>query len=206
MGRPPIGTKAMTSTERSRRYRAGLATKPATKPSPTSDSAKDARIRKLEAELEQARKSIADLERRGAGESQLTRSTRGGVRQEFGKLGRLRAEINRLKSDIFKLKAMLQEEPDATKLRKKVVDQRVEMASMRQVMKKIAKERDEYQSRVKSYKRLGHTEIARLLTRQNYNLIIKALHSDRMKQCTAAELATAERLVITLRPLFIEDQ
>jgi len=27
MGRPPIGTKAMTSTERSRRYRAGLASK-----------------------------------------------------------------------------------------------------------------------------------------------------------------------------------
>jgi hypothetical protein len=31
MGRPPIGKTAMTNTERSRRYRAGLATKPAKK-------------------------------------------------------------------------------------------------------------------------------------------------------------------------------
>jgi hypothetical protein len=37
MGRPPIGKAAMTSTERSRRYRAGLATKPAaTKPATKS--------------------------------------------------------------------------------------------------------------------------------------------------------------------------
>ena len=47
MGRPPIGKAAMTSTERSRRHRAGLATKPATKTPPASDAAKDARIREL---------------------------------------------------------------------------------------------------------------------------------------------------------------
>jgi len=66
MGRPPIGKVAMTSTERSRRRRAGLATKPAatkpaepaTKSSPAPDTAKDrqsasfkARIAELEAEL-----------------------------------------------------------------------------------------------------------------------------------------------------------
>jgi len=37
----------------------------------------------------------------------------------------LRGENAKLKSDIIKLKAMLQEEPDAAKLRKKVVDQQV---------------------------------------------------------------------------------
>jgi hypothetical protein len=34
---------------------------------------------------------------------------------------------------------MLQEGPDAAKLRKKVIDQQVEMASMRRVMKAITK-------------------------------------------------------------------
>jgi hypothetical protein len=76
MGRPPIGKVAMTNTERSRRYRAGLAaqpaatkfatkpfaTKPVTKPSPEPEASKDqeiaklkARIRELEAELAHAR-------------------------------------------------------------------------------------------------------------------------------------------------------
>jgi hypothetical protein len=68
MGRPPIGKAAMTSTERSRRYRAGLATKPAaTKPSLAPDTAKDACIRKLEVELERERvahlKTLAKFER-----------------------------------------------------------------------------------------------------------------------------------------------
>jgi len=50
---------------------------------------------------------------------------------------------------------MLQEEPDAAKLRKKFVDQQVEMANLRQVMKKIAKERDQYKARVKPNYRGG---------------------------------------------------
>jgi hypothetical protein len=43
MGRPPIGKRAMTSTERSRRYRAGLkrAPEPTTKPSPERDRSAD---------------------------------------------------------------------------------------------------------------------------------------------------------------------
>jgi hypothetical protein len=95
---------------------------------------------------------------------------------------------------------MLQEEPDAAKLRKKVVDQQTEMAGLRRAFKRTAKERDKYQKR----KRLKYQEAERLLIPRNHSVLIKALHSDRMKQCTAAELATAERLAIALRPLFDE--
>jgi hypothetical protein len=48
---------------------------------------------------------------------------------------------------------MLQEEPDAAKLRKKVVDQRVEMASLRQEMRRLAKERDKYRMQCTSLPR-----------------------------------------------------
>jgi hypothetical protein len=56
MGRPPIGRRAMTSTERSRRYRAGMAaTKPATKSaasgSPDALAAKDREIARLKARI-----------------------------------------------------------------------------------------------------------------------------------------------------------
>src|SRR5262245_22816097 len=167
-----------------RRRRAGIETAPA------SDAAKDQEIARLKARVRelgaQARKSTANSERHG--------QVAHGRRQEFTEVGRLKAEIGRLKSDIIKLKAALQEEPDTAKLRKKIVDQQVEMASMRRVMKKIAKERDEYQARVKAYQRPKHREARRLLTRENYNAIIKAMHSDRAKHVTAAELATAERL------------
>src|SRR5262249_44652307 len=101
----------------------------------------------------------------------------------------------------IKLKAMLQEKPDAAKLCEKVVDQQVEMASMRRVMKEIAKERDQYQSRVKAYRQSKHQEARRLLTKKNYSVIIKALHSDRTKQVEPAERAEAERMVTALRPL-----
>jgi hypothetical protein len=54
MGRPPIGKVAMTSTERSRRYRAGLTAKPAaTKPTQKDKEIAwlKARIRELEARI-----------------------------------------------------------------------------------------------------------------------------------------------------------
>jgi chromosome segregation and condensation protein ScpB len=100
---------------------------------------------------------------------------------------------------------MLQEEPDAAKLRKKVIDQQVQVASMRRVMKEIAKERDQYQIQVKAYRQPKHQEAWRLLTRKTYGDIIKALHPDRTKHVTAAELATAGRLITALRPLFDEN-
>src|SRR5262245_65396977 len=177
-----------------RRRRAGIEAAPAPAAAKDQEIARlRARVRELEA---QARKSTSNSERRG--------QVAHGRRQEFTEVGRLKAEIASLKSDIIKLKAALQEEPDAAKLRKKVVDLRVEMASMRRVMKKIAKERDEYQSRVKAYRQPKHQEARRLLTKKNYSVIIKALHSDRTKQVDAAEKAEAERMVIALRPLFDE--
>ena len=180
-------------------------TKGRVKPSPAADTAKDTRIRELETELAQARQRIAKLEQRGEG--RLTRSHREerGRPVEFTEVGKLRAEIGRLKSDILKLKAALQEEPDAAKLRQKVVDQQVAMAGLRQALKKTAKERDEYRVRVNAYRQPKHQEARRLLTGANYRVIIKALHSDRSKHVTAAELAAAERVATGLRPLFDEE-
>ena len=200
MGRPPIGKVAMTSTERVHRFRAKHRTgKPETKRNETRGINALLTIAKLKAR-------IAELEQR-RGESQVTRSHREerGRPVEFTEVGKLRAEVGRLKSDIIKLKMMLQEEPDAAKLRKKVADQQVEMANLRRAFKKTAKERDQYQARVKAYRQPKHQEARRLLTRENYRVLIKALHSDRSKHVTAAELATAERLVVALRPLFDED-
>src|SRR5262249_10509529 len=108
--------------------------------------------------------------------------------------------IGKLKSDIIKLKMMLQEEPDAAKLRKKVVEQQVEKASLLRELKRVAKERDQYLTRT----RLKYREARHLLTRQSYNVIIKALHPDRAQHVTAAEKAAAERVVTGLRPLFDE--
>jgi hypothetical protein len=77
MGRPPIGKIAMTSTERSRRYRAGLATKPtATKPAkPATKPAGREGEARLQRELAAARGRIAELEaqlaRRAAAEASI---------------------------------------------------------------------------------------------------------------------------------------
>jgi len=235
MGRPPIGDRAMTSTERSRRRRVGLAVKPAkatatkpaepaTKPSPV----KDARIRAFDAELaqkfERYRESFKDgleairqlkaenavlkaelAKRRSEGQVTRGHRERAGERPvEFTEAGKLRAEIGRLKSDIAKLKMMLQEEPDAAKLRKKVVDQQVEMASLRRNIKQLVKERDEYRSKSERYAMAKHREARAQLTRKNHNTIIKALHVDRDKSLTAEEIAEARRVAIALRPLFGE--
>jgi hypothetical protein len=186
-----------TNAERQRRYIARLKAKAAAQGG-VSNAAIETELAKLRAENAALKAELA--KRRGEGH--LTRSHREerGRPVEFTEVGRLRAEIGRLKSDIHKLKAALQEEPDAAKLRKKVIDQQAEMASMRQVMKKIAKERDQYKVRVKP----NYREARRLLTRQNYGVIIKALHPDRARHVTAAELAEAGRLAAGLRPLFAE--
>jgi hypothetical protein len=238
MGRPPIGKVAMTSTERSHRYRAQHAKPAAAKPDGSATAAAQAEIARLKAEIARLKAAqakqpappesappsqdsakdreiarlkarIAELERRGEG--QLTRGRREeqfSERRErlskvdFSEVGKLRAENGRLKSDIIKLKMMLQEEPDAAKLRKKVIDQQVEVASMRQVMKKIAKERDEYRTRANRYAQPKYAEARRLLTRDNHNVIVKALRPDLISYASPTELATAAKLVTALRPLF----
>jgi len=183
----------MSGAERMRRHRARqVVTKPITK-STAAVAKLEARVVELEEELARERA------RRGETKTGIARTA--GRRQEFGtEIGRLRAEIGKLKSDITKLKAMLAEEPDAARLRKKVVDQQVEVTSMRRVMKKIAKERDEYRARVEP----KYREATGLATRATFNAIIKALHFDRRQQIKPNELAEAERLFITLKPLFVE--
>ena len=199
MGRPPIGERAMTAAEKQRRYRAR---KFGNKPRVTK-SALAAEIAALKQQLAQAHKRIAELERRG----ELTRGRRDSGQTGaavFSEVGKLRAEIVKLKFDIIKRKAMLQEEPDAAKLRKKVIDQQIEMAGLRRNIKLLVKERDGYQARIRGMQPKKYGEARRLLTRKNHGLIIKALHSDRSKHVTADELAEAERLAVALRPLFDE--
>jgi hypothetical protein len=125
----------------------------------------------------------ADLEQRGARDGQLTRSTRAGPRLEFGEVGKLQAEIGKLKSEILKLKAALQEEPTRPSCARRSSISKVEMASLRQAMKRIAKERDGLQLRVQAYKQLKHKDV---LTRKNHDAIIKALHPNRSKHVKAS--------------------
>jgi hypothetical protein len=195
MGRPPIGKQAMSGAERQRRYLDRLLAGKSSVTKPKGPDGRDREIATLKAriaELQAAKSSVT---------SPLTRSYRREAGEpDFGEAGKLRAENVKLKSDKAKLNAMLQLDPDAAKLRKTVVDQRVEMASMRRAMEGIAKERDRHKRRAEP----EYREAGKLLTGPNYRVIIKALHSDRMKQCTAAELATAERVVTALRPLFNE--
>jgi hypothetical protein len=143
------------------------------------------------------RKAEAAVE--GEGEAQPLIRTR---HQEFGESANLRAEIGNLKSDLAKRAAMLALEPDAAKLRKEVVDQQVEMASLRRTLKEVTKERDRYRIRVTRKFR----EVQRLLTSKNHNLLAKFFHPDSSQHVTADDRADAARLVIALRPLFIEDQ
>jgi hypothetical protein len=196
MGRPPIGERAMTAAEKQRRYRERRDAKLGNKPRVTKSASVDKlerRIRELEAEL--ARRPKAQ-ER--AAIKPATRSGREFSSEEF----RRQREIAGLKSDIAKLKMALQEEPDAAKLRKKVVEQRVEIAHLRQYVRKLAKERDEYKAHTKP----NYREAQRLLTVSTFRAIVKPLHYDRRKQITEAELAEAERLFVALRPLFDADR
>jgi hypothetical protein len=199
-GRPPIGERAMSSTERSRRFLERI------RGTGAARQAECANCAKLKTEIAKLKSEIATLMARLEGAEPKEEIKRAAARpefefsQEFGKLGKLRGENAKLKSDIGKLKAMLQQEPDTAKLRKKIVDQQVEMAAMRRAMKAIAKERDALGRRVTR----EYREAQRFLTTTNYHVIIKALHSDRRKHVSEADLQEAERLAVALRPLFIE--
>jgi hypothetical protein len=199
MGRPPIGKVAMTEAERKRRQRAGLANRrdvpkqagPVPKPSPVSDAAKDREIARLKAALAHRDREIAAL-KKGTQAGGLAR------RHPESADSRLRAENTQLKSDNAKLKMMLAEEPDTAKLRKKAVDQQVEMASMRRAMKEIGKERDKLTKLTdKRFLKAAH-----LASRQSYGVLVHVLHSDKRKHATEADLAEAERIIVAIKPLF----
>ena len=181
-----------TNAERQRRYIARLKAQ-ASVSNADAVAKLEARIRELEAELAR-RPPLAKKAQAAIKPAEPTRSGR------FSEEGRLRAEIVALKSDITKLKMMLQEEPDAAKLRKKVIDQQTQMRGLRAVLKRTAEERDTYRKRTHPKFR----EASRMATRETYNVIIKALHSDRAKHVTATEIAEAAKRVTALRPLFDE--
>jgi hypothetical protein len=193
MGRKPIGKVAMSTSERQRRYLDKLRGAPA-----PADAGK---------QVAQLKARIAELERRGEGAGpQLTRSRHDSRRESgaeyFSEAGTLRRQILGLKSDINKLKSALQEEPDTAKLRTQVVEQKQTIAQLRQQVRKLAKERDHYQAEDRRHTTKKFREGRDLTTPTTYRTIVKALHSDRAKHVTAAELAEAERLFITLKPLF----
>jgi hypothetical protein len=233
VGRKPIFAKAMSSSERQRRFLdklRGTGTKGTADTATTRDL--KARIRELEADLARSKAApkqpaakpadggevarlkarIAELERQVLERSESQPLTRSSTRSQHGsslpphldisETGRLRAQIGRLNSELIKLRAALQEEPDTAKLRKQVVEQKQAMASLRQALRRVAKERDEYQAHVARMRPKTYREAKGLLKRQNYNIIVKALHSDRAKHVKPEELAEAERLFIDLKPLF----
>ena len=202
--------KTKYQREYMRRRRAEQRAKAKPQPTPLREAAPqidpEARIRELEDRNRKLEPELA-RERQRRGEGQPTRSRRDSGQTgaaDFSEAGRLRGEIGKLKFDISKLKEMLAEEPDAAKLRKKVIDQQIEMAGLRRNIKLLVKERDGYQARIRGMQPKKYGEARRLLTRKNHGLIIKALHSDRSKHVTADELAEAERLAVALRPLFDE--
>jgi hypothetical protein len=170
----------------------------------TRTTASSSELAELKAECAKLRSENTTLKRRLVERAEESEGNQGQLKRapqhEFGEVAKLRAQIAALKSDILKLKAQLQEEPDVAKLRKKVIDQQAQMASLRRAMKGIAKERDDYQYRAgKPFK-----EARAYLTGSNYRVLIKALHSDRSRQVSSEELKEAERLAVALRPLFIE--
>jgi hypothetical protein len=68
------------------------------------------------------------------------------------------------------------------------------MASLRQAMKALAKERDQYRRRAQK----KFLEANTLATGKTFRAIVNALHP----HVTTADLKEAQRLFIALRPLF----
>jgi hypothetical protein len=226
MGRPPIGERAMSPAEKQRRYRERkFGNKPpVTKPA-TAKLAEEqaARIAELEAELAEFRnkdtvtksstmakfaRERAKLQREveqlkaalAARSSGLTKARvqgRPGGLGDLSEVGTLQRRIKHLKLEIARLKAALAEEPDMAKLRLKAVDQAAQIRQLQQQVRKVVKERDQYQIRWKSGAQY-------LLTAENFRVLVKAVHPDRAKNTSPGEMAAAERIVIALRPLFIE--
>jgi hypothetical protein len=159
----------------------------------------------LESEIARLKARVAELER-GSEVVSLSTAARDSRRMEFDNLSEeatLRRNVAILKSDVLRLKEALQEEPDLAKLRQKVVDQRLEIAQLKRDIKRLAKERDKLQ--IRATRRRREAEAEKMLTAASFRLLVKVVHSDRAAHSTAAELAAAERIVIAMRPLFIEE-
>jgi len=134
--------------------------------------------------------------------SRLGGSNRPVTKRSASALDKERAEVAWLRQENARLKAMLREDPDAAKLRKKIDALQTEIASMRRAMKEDAKQRDHFQKRYQKRTTPKGREAEGLLTTENYRAIVKALHYDRAQHVSADEMKTAEQIFIALRPLF----
>jgi hypothetical protein len=120
---------------------------------------------------------------------------------EFGEAAKLRVENARLRARIKLLAPTV--DGEAIKLRKEVEELRGERFTLKQVLRKTAKERDQaLQSGAnwRKYHKLRSTE-SRFEPRV-FRTIAKCLHEDRLEKCSKAELDEAVRLFLELRPLF----
>jgi hypothetical protein len=162
MGRPPIGKVAMTNTERSRRYRAGLATKPhATKPATKSHATKPAEpATKLDPDIASLKARIAELEKERDNRGLKLDYENAALRQEVARLEKLRkakAEKPPLPPDEIR-------EKQISALKTRVRNLQAQNADLLQVSG---------------------------TNRQTMGLIAKVLHPDTRKNMTKAELDTA---------------
>jgi hypothetical protein len=200
-----MGERAMTAAEKQRRYRERkFGNKPPVIKPATAKLAEEqaARIAELEAELAEFRNKDAVTKTSGLTKAHPRRpGDLPNILPERNEAFRLRSENERLKHKIGKLEAALAEEPNMAKLRQQVAEKRLEIRHLQQQVRQVVKERDKYQSRMNKAYREAERE---LLTAENFRVIVKAVHPDRAKNASPGELAAAERIVIALRPLFIE--
>jgi hypothetical protein len=103
----------------------------------------------------------------------------------------LRARIKRLTPTL---------DGETIKLRKEVEQLRGERTSLKQALRRVAKERDQF--RVIQSSPLLRAATRGGLKRERFNAIAKALHADRLEKCSKAELNDAASYFFELKPLF----
>ena len=157
----------------------------------------------LKQELAAANARIAELETRiraeAKPESGLLRA-RG--REPLNEITKLQAENAELRARIKRLTPTL--DGEVIKLRKEVEELRGQRFSLKQALKKAAKERD--RNAVIRSSPLLRAAARGDLKRERFNAIAKALHEDRFARCSKAELHDAASYFFELRPLFQFDQ
>jgi hypothetical protein len=162
-----------------------------------ADASTDKRA-KLEARIAELESALAERDRRAKAPG-LTKAA--GRSAEFTE-NKQQANDRHLEAELRRHKAALQEEPDAAKLRLKVVDQQTELVAMRRALKQMGKERDQALKQLARYQgRRGRAlqDAEQLLTAKRFRVVVMALHSDRAEKVTAAELAEAERTFIATK-------
>jgi hypothetical protein len=157
----------------------------------------------LRQELAAANARITELETRiraeAKPESGLLRA-RG--REPLNEVTKLRVQNAELRARILRLTPTL--DGEVIKLRKEVEELRGERSSLKQALKKAAKERD--RNAVIRSSPLLRAAARGDLKRERFNAIAKALHEDRLARCSKAELHDAASYFFELRPLFQFDQ